>query len=94
MKRRTLKLMVVVALVPGTSSLQAQPIITSQPASQTVLAGNTLILSVGVVGGGPLRFQWQFNGTNLPNNLISTVAGQSSVGFSGDAFNLTEGATC
>ena len=76
--------MVVVALVPGTSSLQAQPIITSQPASQTVLAGNTLILSVGVVGGGPRRFQWQFNGTNLPNNLISTAAGQSSVGFSGD----------
>jgi sugar lactone lactonase YvrE len=56
----------------------------TQPANQTVLAGNTLILSVGVVGGGPLRFQWQFNGTNLPNNLICTVAGQSSAGFSGD----------
>jgi sugar lactone lactonase YvrE len=58
--------------------------LTAQPVSQTVVAGDTLVLSIGMAGGGPLRFQWQCNGTNLLNNLIRTVAGGSSVGFSGD----------
>lgn len=84
MKRRILKLMVVVVLVPSAGSLQAQPVITSQPASQAVWPGSNVTLTVTVAGVGPFAYNWQFNGTNLPNNLICTVAGQSSVGFSGD----------
>ncbi len=56
----------------------------TQPTNQTMVAGETLALSIGMAGGGPLRFQWQCNGTNLPNNLIRTVAGISDYGFSGD----------
>ena len=37
-----------------------------------------------VDGIGPFTYQWQFNGTNLPNNIITTVAGNGSLGFSGD----------
>jgi sugar lactone lactonase YvrE len=55
----------------------------TQPIDQTVLAGDAAILSVGVVGGGPLQFQWQLNGTNLPS-VIRTLAGGSTNGFSGD----------
>jgi hypothetical protein len=39
---------------------------------------------VAVDGTGPFTYQWQFNGTNLPNNIITTVAGNGTAGYSGD----------
>jgi sugar lactone lactonase YvrE len=63
--------------VPG------MPIITAQPVGQTVLAGGSVVLSIGVSGLGPLSFQWQCNGTNLPENLISTVAGNGTPELAG-----------
>jgi sugar lactone lactonase YvrE len=56
----------------------------SQPTAQTVLAGSNITFTVGVVGGSPFQYQWQFNGTNLANDLITTVAGTGSDGYSGD----------
>jgi hypothetical protein len=53
----------------------AQPVITSQPANQPVVWGGNATFSVMATGVGPLTYQWQLNGTNLPNNLITTVAG-------------------
>lgn len=67
-------------------NLPAQPIITNQPTSQTVVLGGTAVFNVGVTGVGPFTYQWQLNGTNLPNNIITTVAGNGS--FSG---NLGDG---
>jgi hypothetical protein len=55
--------------------LPAQPVITSQPTDQTVAIGGNAMFSVVATGAGPLTYQWQFNGTNLPNNIITTVAG-------------------
>ena len=63
---------------------QLGPTITNQPASLTNLPGTTVSFSVGVNGTGPFTYQWQFNGTNLPNNIITTVAGSSNTGYSGD----------
>ncbi len=37
-------------------------------------------LSVSATGAGPLSYQWQFNGTNLPNDIITTVAGGGNGG--------------
>ena len=51
------------------------PTITQQPLSQTNFAGANVSLRIGVSGTGPFSYQWQFNGTNLPNNFIITVAG-------------------
>jgi hypothetical protein len=65
-------------------ALIAQPTITSEPASQTVLAGSTVLFSVAAQGVGPLSYQWQFDGTNLPNDVISTVVGTSHCCYSGD----------
>ena len=65
-------------------NLHAQPVITNQPASQTNLPGTTVSFSVAVNGTGPFTYQWRFNGTNLPNNLITTVAGNGSRTYSGD----------
>ncbi len=63
--------------------LSAQTI-TTQPTNQTVMAGSMTKLSVAVSGDGPFTCQWQFNGTNLPNGIITTVAGNGSGGYSGD----------
>ena len=58
------------------------PMITRQPTNQTVLAGGNLMFVVGVSGSGPLTYQWQRDGTNVPN--IISVAGNGMYGYSGD----------
>lgn len=61
------------------------PTICAQPTvPPTVLVGDTVSLGVAVTGIGPFSYQWQCNGTNLPNNIITTVAGTGATGFSGD----------
>jgi hypothetical protein len=57
---------------------QTAPTITTQPASQTNLAGTTATFAVAVTGTGPFTYQWQLNGDNLPNGIISTMAGGGS----------------
>ena len=42
-----------------------------------------IVLGATVSGSGPYTYQWQFNGTNLPNNLIQTVAGKRNRGLRG-----------
>lgn len=66
--------------------LTAQPVIIVQPTNQVVLANNTnLVFSVQASGNGPLTYQWFFNGTNVPNDVITTLAGKGPPpGFSGD----------
>ena len=54
--------------------------ITSQPQGQSAPAGASVTLSVTATGTAPLTYQWQFNGTNLPNDIITTVAGGGNGG--------------
>lgn len=63
------------AAVPSALNCVAQPVIVSQPANQTVALGGDAAFSVMVTGLGPLSCQRQLNGTNLPNHIITTVAG-------------------
>jgi sugar lactone lactonase YvrE len=60
------------------------PSITIQQGSQTVLAGSNVSLSVAVEGTGPFSYQWQFNGTDITTNTITTVAGNGSAAYLGD----------
>ena len=60
------------------------PGITAQPTNDAVVTGSTASFSVAVSGTGPFTYQWQFNGTNLPNGVITTVAGNGTHGYSGD----------
>ena len=68
------------------------PSIATQPASQSVLAGNTATLSVAPSGGGPYTYQWQLDGTNVLGGAIYTVAGNGESGFSGDGNAATNAA--
>jgi lysophospholipase L1-like esterase len=42
------------------------PSITTQPISQSVIAGSTATFSVAASGAQPLNYQWQKNGANIP----------------------------
>ena len=68
----------------ATLTVVPPPSITILPASQTNLGGTNVSFSVAVAGVGPFTYQWRFNGTNLPNNIITTVAGIGPYGYSGD----------
>ena len=46
--------------------------IVTQPVSQTVLSGGNVTFAVEAVGGGPLRYQWQFNSANIPGATSAT----------------------
>ncbi len=63
---------------------QTPPAISRQPTSQTNLAGTNVTFTVAVSGTGPFTYQWQFNGANLPNNIVTNVAGIGVFGYSGD----------
>lgn len=91
MKRSLLSL---IALAAGSMSLLAQPTITQQPTNQVVTSGGTVLFSVAVSGDGPFTYQWQFNGTNLPNDIITTVAGSGSGNYAGDGGAATNTSLC
>jgi hypothetical protein len=63
--------------------LGAPPSVATQPTNQAVGVGTNAAFSVSVSGTGPFAYQWQFDGTNLPN-IITTVAGNGTGGYSGD----------
>ena len=73
-----------VTSVTATLTVVEPPIVLTQPASQAARAGESVVLGVSVAGTGPLSYQWQLNGDNLPNNLMFRVAGTGTPGFSGD----------
>ncbi|HSY17616.1 MAG TPA: immunoglobulin domain-containing protein [Candidatus Acidoferrales bacterium] len=68
------------------------PSVTNQPVSQSVFLGTNASFIVGVNGTGPFTYQWQCNGTNLPNNIniITTFAGKGGIAsYSGDGGQAT-----
>jgi hypothetical protein len=51
--------------VVGSTTHPVPPSITTQPASQTVTAGQTATFTVVATGAAPLSYQWQKNGTAI-----------------------------
>ena len=71
MKIRGAALCIAVALL---SKARGQPVITEEPQSRTVKPGANVQFKVGAVGPGPLRYQWQFNGANIPSATARTLS--------------------
>ena len=74
------------------------PSITTQPQSQTVIAGQSASFSVAATGTAPLSYQWRFNGTNIAGatatnytkaNVQATNAGNYSVVATNSAGSAT-----
>ena len=76
----------------GKCATAPAPSITTQPQSQTILAGNDATFSVSAVGAYPLTYQWFFNVTNIISgatnssltvfNVQTSNAGKYSVAVS------------
>jgi hypothetical protein len=81
------------------NSAPEAPTITTQPASQNVIAGQTATFTVVATGSAPLSYQWQKNGMNIAGanlgsyNTPATVSGDNGATFdvvvSNSAGNLT-----
>jgi len=72
-------ILIVLGLIVASMTAPAQlPFITNQPSSRALWAGGSVRFSAGVSNSGAFSFQWQFNSTNLPNGIITTVAGGGS----------------
>jgi hypothetical protein len=52
----------------------APPFIALQPQNRTVFPGTNVTFSVGAFGTAPLRYQWRFNGVELPGAVSSVLA--------------------
>jgi hypothetical protein len=74
---------VLAALALSVSRGDAQPQIARQPQGATVLSGKPVSFSVEAVGSSPLRYQWSFNGQDLPGatqRVLTRLATPSRAG--------------
>ncbi len=51
-----------------------EPVIVSQPASQSVIVGGSAAFSITATGTAPLSYQWRFNGTNIPGATTTALS--------------------
>lgn len=66
-------------LLPGAALGAGGPAITTQPQSQSILAGSNATFTVVASGQTPLSYQWSFDGTNLANNAHVSGATRSTL---------------
>jgi hypothetical protein len=64
-----------VTSAPATLTVTVQaPVITAQPASQAVLGGGSVVLSVAATGVPAPTYQWRLDGADIPGATNSTLA--------------------
>jgi hypothetical protein len=84
----------------ATLTIMTPPAITSQPQSQSVVAGVNVTLSVVAAGTAPLSYQWRVNGANVAgnagrnasytlNNIQASKAGDYTVVVSNPVGSIT-----
>jgi hypothetical protein len=74
----------------ATLTVNVPPSITAQPASQTVIAGQTATFSVRASGTAPLAYQWNMNGTAISGaTSVSYATPATTTANSGTTFTVT-----
>ncbi|HEX7816189.1 beta-1,3-glucanase family protein [Dyella sp.] len=66
----------------------AAPTITTQPATQSVAAGQSALFEVGVQAGGPVSYQWRRGGTAIANATQATYGFVVAQGDTGASFDV------
>ena len=61
----------------------AEPIITQEPQSRAAAEGKRVEFSVLAQGSTPLKYQWQFNGADIPRAVGRTLAFTATASRSG-----------
>jgi hypothetical protein len=73
----------------ATLTVNSQPSITTQPANQTVVVGQTATFMVVATGTAPLSYQWQKGGTNISGaNSASYTTPATALTDSGSQFDV------
>jgi Phosphoesterase family/Immunoglobulin domain len=73
----------------GPTGHVSAPSITTQPANQTVVAGQTATFTVVATGTAPLSYQWQKNGANITDAASSSYSTAATVtSDSGSTFDV------
>ncbi len=67
------------------STILCSPIITSQPANQTIISGNTATLTVASTGSPPMTYQWYQGAVGT----TTTPVGENSASFTTPALTTT-----
>jgi hypothetical protein len=74
----------------ATLTVNAPPSITTQPASTTVIAGQTATFSVAATGAAPLTYQWKMNGSAISGaTSTSYTTPATTTGNSSEQFTVT-----
>ncbi len=68
----------------GSFTVTTSPTITSQPVSQTITAGSSVVFTTAIISSAGASYQWNFNGTAIAGATSSTyliqAAGSSKAG--------------
>ena len=64
------------------------PVITTQPLSQRVLLGGSVLFDVSLSGTVPFRYQWRFNGSGILNATNATYAIQAVVAADNGSYSV------
>ena len=73
----------------GILTVTSVPIISTQPAAQTLTAGETATFSVTAAGTAPLRYQWKKGGTDISGATTSSyTTPATSLADSGTAYSV------
>jgi hypothetical protein len=62
----------------------AQPVITAEPQDRIAREGAAVAFSVAAQGVSPLRYQWQFNGSDIPNAVTRSLSFVATASRAGD----------
>src|SRR5262249_11946094 len=73
---------------PAYLHVRRRPWITTQPASQTVTAGQTATFSVVAAGTAPLSYQWNKNGAAISGATSSSYTTPTTISDNGAQFTV------
>lgn len=73
----------------GFTVVSRTPIITKQPANQSVIVGSSVTFNVQASGSGPLSYQWKLNGAEISSATSSSLTIASAKASDAGAYTVT-----